>query len=91
MIHNTAIIDTKAKIFENVQIGPYAVIGPNVEVGEGTIIKSHVNLTGNTKIGKNNIIYSANDQYFSALYVKDLIKVIDISIKKRSSIISDLI
>ena len=58
MIHNTAIIDTKAKIFENVQIGPYAVIGPNVEVGEGPIIKSHVNLTGNTKIGKNNIIYS---------------------------------
>ena len=57
MIHKTAIIDSEAKIAENVQIGPYTVIGPNVEIGQGTIIQSHVNITGQTKIGKNNIIY----------------------------------
>ena len=57
MIHKTAIIDTKANISENVKIGPYSIIGPNVEIGEGTIIQSHVNITGQTKIGKNNIIY----------------------------------
>ena len=57
MIHKTAIIDSNAKIAENVQIGPYTVIGPNVEIGQGTIIQSHVNITGQTKIGKNNIIY----------------------------------
>ena len=34
MIHKTAIIDSKAKISENVKIGPYSVIGPNVEIGE---------------------------------------------------------
>ena len=57
MIHKTAIVDKKAKISKNVEIGPYSVIGPEVEIEEGTIIYSHVNLTGNTKIGKNNQIY----------------------------------
>ena len=57
MIHKTAIIDSKAKIYEGVKIGPYCVIGSNVEIGEETEIKSHVNITGNTKIGKKNIIY----------------------------------
>jgi len=58
MIHNTAIISSKAKISDNVTIGPYSVIGPKVEIGEGTIVQSHVNITGDTKIGLNNKIYS---------------------------------
>ena len=57
MIHKTAIIDPKAKISENVKIGPYSVIGPEVEIGKSTIINSHVNITGKTKIGFNNKIY----------------------------------
>jgi len=57
MIHNTAIIDSKAKIFENVKIGPYCVIGPNVEVGNDTVIQAHVNISGNTIIGKGNNFY----------------------------------
>ena len=57
MIHKTAVIDSKAKISENVKIGPYTVIGSNVEISEGTEIQSHVSIVGNTKIGKNNKIY----------------------------------
>ena len=57
MIHKTAIIDSKAKIHQNVKIGAYTVIGPNVEIYENTIIHSHVNITGNTIIGKENRIY----------------------------------
>ena len=57
MIDKTVIIDSKAKISENVKIGPYSIIGPNVEIGEGTVVQSHVNITGNTKIGLNNKIY----------------------------------
>ena len=57
MIHNTAIIDRRAKISSNVNIGPYSIIGPDVEIEENTIIHSHVNLEGNTKIGKNNQIF----------------------------------
>ena len=57
MIHNTAIINSKAKISDNVKIGPYTIIGPNVEIDEGTEVQSHVNIVGNTKIGKNNKIF----------------------------------
>ena len=32
MIHKTAIIDPKANISENVSIGAYSVIGPNVTI-----------------------------------------------------------
>ena len=42
----------------NVEIGPYVVIGPNVEIGENTLIQSHVNITGDTSIGKGNKFYS---------------------------------
>ena len=57
MIHKTAIIDPKAKIYSNVKIGAYSVIGPNVEIDENTIIHSHVSISGHTKIGKENKIY----------------------------------
>src|SRR5210317_1460089 len=58
MIHETAIIDTKAKISSKVKIGPYSIIGSNVEIGEGCEIQSHVSIVGHTKIGINNEIYS---------------------------------
>ena len=57
MIHKTAIIADKAKIHENVEIGPYSVIGPNVEINEGTKIQSHVSIIGHTLIGKNNKVF----------------------------------
>ena len=57
MIHKTAIVDKKAKISDNVEIGPYCIIGPEVEIGNNSVIHSHVNIVGNTKIGENNQIY----------------------------------
>ena len=58
MIHKTAIIDPKAKISSNIEVGPYSVIGPDVEIDDDVIIQSHVTITGNTKIGKKNVFYS---------------------------------
>ena len=57
MIHKTAIIDSQAKISSNVKIGPYTIIGPHVEIEEDTVIESHVNIVGNTFIGKGNKVY----------------------------------
>ena len=57
MIHKSAIIDPKAKISNNVKVGAYSIIGPNVELGYDTEIQSHVSIIGNTKIGNNNKIY----------------------------------
>ena len=57
MIHKTALVDSKAKVSNSVNVGPYSVIGPNVEIGEDVTIHSHVNISGNTKIGNGNKIY----------------------------------
>ena len=57
MIHQTAIINPKAKLHDNVKVGPYSVIGADVEIDENTEVQSHVSIVGNTKIGKNNKIY----------------------------------
>ena len=57
MIHKTAIINPKARISSSVEIGPYSIIGPDVEISDNVIIQSHVNIKGNTKIGKKNIFY----------------------------------
>ena len=57
MIHQTAIIDSKAKLHSTVKVGPYSVIGANVKIDAHTVVQSHVSIVGNTKIGKNNKIY----------------------------------
>jgi UDP-N-acetylglucosamine acyltransferase len=42
MIHPSAIIDPKAEIDNDVEIGPYTVISDNVSIGSGTVIGPHV-------------------------------------------------
>ena len=54
---NFSYISKKAKIHSSVKIGPYCVIGDNIEIGEDCVLHSHISLSGNTKIGKNNIFY----------------------------------
>jgi UDP-N-acetylglucosamine acyltransferase len=60
MIHSTAIIDPKAELAPDVEVGPYSVIAADVRIGSGTIIGSHVVIQGPTTIGRNNRIYSFN-------------------------------
>jgi UDP-N-acetylglucosamine acyltransferase len=57
MIHATAIVDADAKIADDVEIGPYSVIGAGVEVGAGTVIGPHVVVMGPTHLGRENRIY----------------------------------
>jgi UDP-N-acetylglucosamine acyltransferase len=56
-INSSSIISNSAKIHSSVDIGPFCIIGDDVELGEGTSILSHAIIKGPTKIGKNNIIY----------------------------------
>ena len=57
MIHSTAVIDPKANISSNVNIGAYSVIGPHVIIEDDVKIHAQVNINGNTLIGKGTIIY----------------------------------
>ena len=56
-IHQTAIVDKRAKLGANVTVGPYSVIDGDVQVGEGTTIGSHNVITGHTVIGRENRIF----------------------------------
>lgn len=48
----SAVVDRKAELDSDVEVGPYAIIGPNVRIGAGTTVGSHAILDGFTEIGR---------------------------------------
>jgi UDP-N-acetylglucosamine acyltransferase len=56
-IHSTAIVDSKAQLASEVEIGAYSMIGPDVKIDSGTRVGPHVVINGHTTIGKNNQIF----------------------------------
>lgn len=57
MIHQTAIVHKDANLADDVEVGPYTIIGARVEIAEGCWIGPHVVINGPTKIGKNSKVY----------------------------------
>jgi UDP-N-acetylglucosamine acyltransferase len=57
MIHPTALIDPKAELADDVEVGAFSIIGDKVRIDSGSRIRSHVVLTGRTTIGKDNHIF----------------------------------
>ena len=57
MISKHAIVHPDAKIAKNVTIEPFAIIGKEVEIGEGTWVGPHAVIEGHTKIGCNNKVF----------------------------------
>lgn len=51
-IHPTAIVDAKAQLGEDVEVGPYASIGPDVKIGARTVIQQGAILDGHTTLGE---------------------------------------
>jgi UDP-N-acetylglucosamine acyltransferase len=56
-IHPTAIVHDKATLADSVEIGAYSTVGPDVTLGEGVRLISHVCLEGVTEIGAECIIH----------------------------------
>ncbi|MGH1417427.1 MAG: acyl-ACP--UDP-N-acetylglucosamine O-acyltransferase [Hyphomicrobiaceae bacterium] len=56
-IHPTAIVEDGAKLGADVTIGPYSMVGPEVELGDGVELVSHAVVAGNTKIGAQTRIF----------------------------------
>ena len=57
MIHNSSVIDKRAKIGKNVKVGPFCYIGPQVQISDGVELISNIHIEGNTKIGKGTKIF----------------------------------
>lgn len=53
-IHPSSIISSGAKIHETVKIGPFCIVGANVEIGANTVLHSHIVVDGHTTIGEGN-------------------------------------
>lgn len=56
-IHPTAIVDSSARISESAEIGPYCVIGADVEIGARTRLMANVFVEGVTQIGEDNTFF----------------------------------
>ncbi|MBN2018526.1 MAG: acyl-ACP--UDP-N-acetylglucosamine O-acyltransferase [Candidatus Cloacimonetes bacterium] len=52
IIHPTAIVDKKAQLGNDVEIGPFSIIGPKVILYDGVKVASNVVIDGRTLIGK---------------------------------------
>ena len=57
MIHPTALIDPKAELADDVEVGAFSIVEAKVRIDAGTRIGPHAVLTGRTTIGKNNHIF----------------------------------
>jgi UDP-N-acetylglucosamine acyltransferase len=56
-VHSTAIVDPAARIHETAEIGPFCVIGAEVEIGARTRFMGHAYVEGPTWIGEDNLFY----------------------------------
>jgi UDP-N-acetylglucosamine acyltransferase len=57
-IHPSAVVDREAELADDVEVGPFSVIGPQVSIGAGSRVGSHVMIAGRTRIGRDNRVYS---------------------------------
>ena len=57
MIHPTALIDPKAELADDVEVGAFSIVDAKVRIGAGTRIGPHAVITGRTTIGENNHIF----------------------------------
>jgi UDP-N-acetylglucosamine acyltransferase len=56
-IHPTAIVDPGARIAESAEIGPFCIIGAEVEIGARTRLMANVFVEGPTWIGEDNLFF----------------------------------
>src|SRR5687768_6306431 len=56
-IHAQACVDAAATLADDVEIGPFCVIGPDVALAAGCRLLSHVNVAGHTTIGERTVVH----------------------------------
>jgi UDP-N-acetylglucosamine acyltransferase len=57
IIHSQALVDPRAELADDVEVGAFSIIGPQVKIGAGSVIGPHVIITGDTTLGRNNRIF----------------------------------
>ena len=58
-IHATAVIDPRAELAADVEVGPYSIVEHHVQIGAGTVIGPHCVVGAGTTLGAGNQLFSA--------------------------------
>ncbi|RZJ90655.1 MAG: acyl-[acyl-carrier-protein]--UDP-N-acetylglucosamine O-acyltransferase, partial [Brevundimonas sp.] len=56
-IHPTAIVNAKAELAADVEVGPWCTVGPGVVLSEGVRLVSHVVVQQDTAVGARTVIH----------------------------------
>ncbi len=56
-VDSRAVVSASAKLGKNVRVGPFAVVGDEVELGDGCILDHHAVVQGPARLGKHNHVY----------------------------------
>lgn len=56
-IHPTAVVDPRAKLADDVRIGAFVVVGPEVELGAGVELRPHAHVWGRTSVGEGTRVF----------------------------------
>ena len=57
LIADTACVDPRAELADDVEIGPYSLIGPDLKIGRGTRLLAQVCNFGETTLGEHNVVH----------------------------------
>ncbi|MEX2173640.1 MAG: acyl-ACP--UDP-N-acetylglucosamine O-acyltransferase [Pirellulaceae bacterium] len=56
-VDQNAAVDSRAELDDDVDIGPFCVVGPQVRIGRGTVLVNNVTIMGRVAIGAGNRIF----------------------------------
>jgi UDP-N-acetylglucosamine acyltransferase len=51
------VVDPRAELAPDVEVGPYCIVGPQVRIGAGTRLVGHVVIRGRTSVGAQNLFH----------------------------------
>jgi UDP-N-acetylglucosamine acyltransferase len=56
-VDNTAVVDPRAELDDDVRVGPFCVVGPHVRIGRGTQLINSVTIMGRVTMGRDNRVF----------------------------------
>jgi UDP-N-acetylglucosamine acyltransferase len=56
-VHPTAIVDSRARVDDTADIGPYCIVGADVSIGPGTRLMAQVYMEGPLEVGADNVFF----------------------------------
>jgi UDP-N-acetylglucosamine acyltransferase len=56
-ISKLAVVSPKAELADDVEVGPFCYVGPDVAIGAGTVLHPGATVVGHTRLGERNVLF----------------------------------